>query len=53
MGVLRQEIGVFLVPIVRIIVFGGLYWGPPNHFGKMPDLWEFLKNGVMSGPCTV
>ena len=25
----------FGVPIIRTIVFGGLYWGPPN-FGKLP-----------------
>ena len=26
-----QNKGVFEVRIVRIIVFGGLYWGPPCH----------------------
>ena len=29
--------GTFLgVPIVRLIVFSGLYWGPPYLVGKLP-----------------
>ena len=26
-------------PVIRIILFGGLYWGPPN-FGKPPYVVE-------------
>ena len=34
MGV-SQNMGALLVPIIRIVIYWGLYWGTPN-FGKLP-----------------
>ena len=34
--------GTFLgVPIIRIIVFGGLYWGSP-YVGKLPYIYIYV-----------
>ena len=30
------------VPIMRIIVYWGLYWGPPN-FGKLPYIYIYIE----------
>ena len=31
-------------PIIRTIVYWGLYWGPPNYLGKLPNegKWRML-----------
>ena len=39
------------VPILRILVYWGLYWGPPN-FGKLPyELQSRLQVGESDWPC--
>ena len=34
-------------PIIRIIVFWGLYWGPP-FFGKLPNILVYVGFGELS-----